>query len=48
MLTEKVPNIRILALKYIYWNKKLLNKNIETFLEKCERTAEIEIKQMAV
>jgi hypothetical protein len=47
MLADKVPNIRILALKCICSNKKLLNKTTESTISKMREDSDIEIRQIA-
>lgn len=47
MLADKTPNIRMMALKCIYSNKKLLDKGSETLLSKLKDDNDMEIKQAA-
>jgi len=47
MLVDKVPNIRMLALKTVYSKKKLLDKSCENLVSKMKDDNDMEIKQAA-
>lgn len=47
MLTDKVPNIRMLALKTVHSKKKLLDKICENVVCKMKDDNDMEIKQVA-
>jgi uncharacterized protein YchJ len=47
LLSDKTPNIRVLALKSICENRKLLDKNYENVIGKLKDDSDVEIKQLA-
>lgn len=47
MLLDRIPNIRIIALKCVIENKKLFDKNTETIISKLKEDNDLEVKQIA-
>ena len=47
MLADKIPNIRMLALKSVISNRRLLDKGYEGLVYKLKEDNDIEIKQVA-
>lgn len=47
MLADKIPNIRMLALKCVLLNKKLIDKGCEGLIVKLREDTDLEIKQAA-
>lgn len=47
MLADKTPNIRMLALKTVCDNRKLMSKNSESIIGKMKDDIDMEIKQAA-
>ena len=46
-LVDKIPNIRVLALKSVSSNRRLLDKGCENLVYKLKEDTDIEIKQVA-
>ena len=47
MLADKIPNIRMLALRSVISNRRLLDKSYEGLVYKLKEDSDIEIKQVA-
>lgn len=47
MLGDKIPNIRVLSLKCISQNRKLMDKGCEVAIQKMRDDNDMEIKQAA-
>lgn len=48
MLADKIPNIRMLALKSVCGNRKLLEKTSEALVCKLKEDSDLDIKQAAI
>ena len=46
LLSDKIPNIRLLALKIVCGNKKVADKMVENYLYKLKDDPDSEIKQI--
>ena len=46
LLSDKIPNIRLLALKIVCGNKKVTDKMVENYLYKLKDDPDSEIKQI--
>lgn len=47
LLSDRIPNIRVLALKSICENRKLMDKSSENIVYKLKDDSDLEIKQIA-